>query len=434
MLDPWCPVWEGMTPSRASVPGVVPPEVSVPESLPGRVDVSVVVVARGSEPGLPGVLRDLLAALDVAARGPAGAPTGPAPLRGDRLGGEVVLVTADVSALGPVLRAADRRLRVVAAPGVGAARARNLGVAASRGRYVLFTLADVRVPSGWVTAMVAPMRAGRADLVAGAVHPPGRPPAGPADRVLGIVADPPPAGAWPAAAGGVTRAVLEAVGFDEGLASDDGLGGDEEAAAVVLRRDAVGAGFREAAVTGSPVLLGDDPARAGRRAAAARARTRGRVDAYVLRHLGRGRPPLLPAVAALIRDGVVVLLLAARHAPPDRLLPARVARARAAGSLRLRRAPDRVPPRSAAGDVPGGAGAPRAAAPVALVARPASPSGAGDAAGAPDAPQEASTGATGVVREPAGGVVGARGSVVDFWRGPRAVRPAATVLPDRSAS
>ncbi|QZN86341.1 glycosyltransferase family A protein [Cellulomonas sp. C5510] len=396
----------------------------MPESLPGRVDVSVVVVARGSEPGLPRTLLDLLAALDAAARGPHAGSGGPAvPLRGDRLGGEIVLVAGDAASLGPVLRACGRRLRVVAAPGVGAARARNLGVAASRGRYLLFTLAEVRVPAGWVTAMTAPMRAGRADLVGGAVHARARVPAGPADRVLGLVPDPPPAGAWPAAAGGTTRAVLEAVGFDEGLAAD------EEGAAAVFRRDAVGAGFREAAVSGSPVLLGRDP-RTGRRAAARRARALGRVDAYVVRHLGQGRPALLPALAALLRDAAVVLLLGARHAPPDRLLPARAACARSAELLRQRRASDREPPRSAEGDVPGGAGAPRAAAPVALVTRPRSSAVAVCAApGAPGAAQDAAA-----VREPSAGARGPRGSVVDFWRRPPHSRPAAPVLPDRSAS
>ena len=45
----------------------------MPEAVPGRVDVSVVVVARGAEPGLAQSLRGVLASLDVAARGgPAG--------------------------------------------------------------------------------------------------------------------------------------------------------------------------------------------------------------------------------------------------------------------------------------------------------------------------------------------------------------------------
>ncbi|MBD3779736.1 MAG: glycosyltransferase [Micrococcales bacterium] len=393
----------------------------MPEAVPGRVDVSVVVVARGAEPGLPETLRGVLASLDVAARGPAGSAgagaVAPAVrLRGHRLGGEVVLVVGDVAALPPGL-GGDRRVRVVAAPGVGPARARNLGVAASRGRYLLFTLAEVRVPAAWVSALTAPLRAGRADLVAGAVHPPGRAPsAARADRLLGVVADPPPPGAWPAAAGAATRAVLESVGFDEGLRAD------EEGAAVVFRRDAVGAGFREAPVAGQPVLLARDPARAGRRAVAARARARGRVDAYVARHLGRGAPALLPAVVAVVRHGLAVLLLTAGRAPAERLLPARAARARATALLRLRRAPDRVAPRSAAGDVPGGAGAPRAASPVALVTRP--PARAEEARLGPVVPR--------VV--PVVPARGPRGTAGDFWGRGRGGRAAPAALPDRTAS
>jgi hypothetical protein len=336
--------------------------------------VSVVVVAHGAEPGLPESVRSLLASLDdaargahVGARGAHDAPHADAAggLRGDHLGGELVLVVRDVAALPCAVRAADPRVRVVAAPGVAGGRARNVGVAAARGRYLLFTVPGVRVPAGWVAALVAPLRSGHADLVAGAVHPPGGAPAtGPAAALLGLVADPPPRGVLPEASAGATRAVLEAVGFDEALGTARYPG-----AAEVFRRDVVGAGFRAHAVAGVPVEVPADPRAAGGRALAARARGQGRTAAYVERHL-RDRPPAAAATGLrLLRDAAALAAARAGRAPLDRLLPARAAVARDLRSLALRRAPDRERPRSAAGDAPGGAGAPRAAEPRVLVAR-----------------------------------------------------------------
>jgi hypothetical protein len=336
----------------------------VPGSLRHRADVSVVVVAHGAEPGLPESVRSLLASLDdaargahVGARGAHDAPHADAAggLRGDHLGGELVLVVRDVAALPCAVRAADPRVRVVAAPGVAGGRARNVGVAAARGRYLLFTVPGVRVPAGWVAALVAPLRSGHADLVAGAVHPPGGAPAtGPAAALLGLVADPPPRGVLPEASAGATRAVLEAVGFDEALGTARYPG-----AAEVFRRDVVGAGFRAHAVAGVPVEVPADPGpgpgphRRLRRAAPARPATRrgrhrsapaaGRRRARrraggpgparpAAAGAGRGRPrPEVPGAAA--RAGPGAAAVGGGRRPRRRRCPAR---RRAAGPRRAR--------------------------------------------------------------------------------------------------
>lgn len=438
----------------------------MPGSLTRRADVSVVVVADGPEPGLPAAVRSVLASLDDAAQGGArgagrgagrgavtggghgaaatgGAATGEGAtagagvgfgaagagaatggLRGDRLGGEVVLVVRDVAALPCAVRAADPRVRVVAAPGVGEARARNVGVAAARGRYLLFTAPGARVPAGWVAALAEPLRTGHADLVAGAVHPPGGGPAtGPAAALLGLVADPPPRGVLPAASAGATRAVLEAVGFDEALGT-----ARYPDVAEVFRRDVVGAGFREHPVAGVPVELPADPRAPGRRVLAARGH--GRTAAYVERHL-RDRPPAAGAtVLRLLRDVAALAVVRAGRAPLDRLLPAQAAVARDRRLLALLRAPDRERPRSAAGDAPGGAGAPRAARPPALVARGALPPTL-----LPEPPAAAAAPDPAGPAEPAGPAGPARpeqrGSVHEFWSPARtraaAARAAAAV-------
>ncbi|MCG7288451.1 glycosyltransferase, partial [Cellulomonas sp. ACRRI] len=183
-----------------------------------RADVSVVLVARGDEHGLALTLRGLLASLDHAA---GRREDRTAWLRGERLHGEVLLVARDLALL-PRLPA-DPRLRVVAAPGVTGGRARNVGVAAARGRYLLFTDPQVRVPADWVLALTAPLRAGRADLVGGAVRL-----AANLERpwlteelaaaYLDLVPDPPEVGgAFSGISMAASRAVLEAVGFDEAL-------------------------------------------------------------------------------------------------------------------------------------------------------------------------------------------------------------------------
>jgi hypothetical protein len=390
----------------------VPPEVSVPDAT-ARADISVVVVAQGDEPGLPGTLRTVLAALDRAAHGTSEHP-GATRLRGERLHGEVLLVLHDVARLGAAAatRARDERVRVLAAPGVSQGRARNLAVAAARGRYLLFTDPEVRVPADWAVAMTAPLRTGQADLVGGAVRlaealerswlDPGL-----AAAYLDAVPDPPePGRAFSGVSMGVTRAVLEAVGFDEALGTDRlPYAGD-----VVFRRDVVGAGFREDAVAGVPVELAGGHRALTRAALLARARAHGRGAAYVDRHLRDARPGL---VAELVRLAGRALQLAALgggrgHAAGRMRAQAAVAYHRE--MLGLRRAPYRERPRSAAGDVPGGAGAPRAVEPVALVHRgDAVPTALPPLAEVPAAGSPA-PGAAAVPADAAD-----RGSVYQFW-------------------
>jgi hypothetical protein len=342
----------------------------VTDPLSARADVSVVVVADGGEPGLPATVRGVLAALADARRG-GGRPGGW--LRGERLGGELVLVVRDIAVLHPTLRArSGDLLRVVAAPGVGTARARNLGVAAARGRYVLFTDPDARVPRDWALSLTAPLRAGTADLVAGPVRlaDDGQPAAtvdhAVAATLLDALRDPrQPVQVFSGLNMAVSRAVLEAVGFDDALDAARYPHAD----ASVFHRDVLGAGFREVAVGGAPVERSPDPAALRRRALAARARAHGRGAAYLDRHLHDTRPhPVLGRLDVLGR-ALALAGLTLRRSGPAALLAAHAALAHRGELVHLRRAAPRTPPRSAAGDVPGGAGAPRAARPVTLVGR-----------------------------------------------------------------
>ncbi|WP_454051190.1 glycosyltransferase family 2 protein [Cellulomonas sp. Marseille-Q8402] len=394
-----------------------------------RADVSVVVVAHGGEHGLPATVRSVLAALDHAVRGGGRRVAGTTWLRGERLHGEVLLVVRDVALLGPDVPTADERVRVVAAPGVGEGRGRNLAVAAARGRYLLFTDPEVRVPAGWVLAMTEPLRTGQADLVGGAVrladaHARAWLTPAVAAAYLDVVPDPPePARAFSGVSMGATRSVLEAVGFDEALGTERlPYGGD-----VVFRRDVVGAGFREHLVGGAAVERRFGRAELTRRALLARARAHGRGAAYVDRHLRDVRPALGAELLRLTGRALQVALLGGGRGRAERRLDAQAALAYHRAMLGLLRAPYRERPRSAAGDVPGGAGAPRAVEPVSLVSRSdvvptdLPPVGEPEAADAP--------------RADAGD--GPRGSVYQFWArgGSRAavarLHPAATPVADR---
>jgi hypothetical protein len=393
-----------------------------------RADVSVVVVARGDEHGLTRTLRSLLESLDHAAGRRDDRTSW---LRGERLHGELLLVARDLGRL-PALPA-DPRLRVVAAPGVTGGRARNLGVAAARGRYLVFTDAQVRVPADWVLALTAPLRAGRADLTGGAVRLTAnleRPWLTPdlAAAYLDLVPDPPEVGrAFSGVSMAATRAVLEAVGFDEALGTarcPDGLD-------VVFRRDVVGAGFRERAVGGAAVERDLGPRALVRRALIERARGHGPAAAYVDRRLRDVRPAASVVLLHLAGRWLGLLALGHGRGHARSRLRAHAAVAYHRETLRLLRAPARERPASAAGDAPGGGGAPRSAVPVALLPRDSVPPTALPAA----EPAPAASAVAPAVDE------GARGSVHQFWdrgrsRGAeaRAGRPPAAPLHGTTAS
>lgn len=334
------------------------------DSVAARADLSVVVVAQGSEAALLTAVRSVLTALDLAAHG---VRHHGGWLRGERLGGEIVLVVRDVAALPAAVRR-DRRVRVVAAPGVGTGRARNVGVAAARGRYLLFTSPDARVPVPWAVEMTTPLREGRADLTGGAVRLADTRPVDDAlaAAVLGVVPDPPTSGrAFSGVSMAATRAVLESVGFDEALGTPRyPFTGD-----VMFRHDVVAAGFRELAVPGVTVERRPDPGALTPRALRRRAAQHARGAAYLDRHLRDARPHPARTLLGLVARAVVLAALSARLAPASARARAHAAVAYHRETLHLRHADLREPPRSAAGDAPGGAGAPRAASPVALVAR-----------------------------------------------------------------
>jgi len=52
----------------------------------------------------------------------------------------------------------------------GQSRARNRGLAAAKGRFILFTDDDVRPPTDWIAGMCAPLERGECDAVAGGVR------------------------------------------------------------------------------------------------------------------------------------------------------------------------------------------------------------------------------------------------------------------------
>ena len=61
-------------------------------------------------------------------------------------------------------------LRVLHEPRRGKAHAMNTGTAAARGKVLLFTDDDIRVPVVWIEAMIEPILSGAADAVVGGIH------------------------------------------------------------------------------------------------------------------------------------------------------------------------------------------------------------------------------------------------------------------------
>lgn len=283
----------------------------------GTPEVSVVVCTRDGAGRLRPTLDHLGAALDEAGR--AGLPA------------EVVVVdNGSTDGTPDVLAAAvgrDPRLRVVHEPRAGIARARNAGVAAAAAPVVLFTDDDVHVPPHWVRSMAAPLRRGEADLVGGAVslaphlHRDWLSPAL-AAAYFAVVPEPPVVGREFAAASiGVTRAVLDAVPFDEALGTARYPGAED----TVFRLDVLAAGFRQAAVAGATVEHHPDPGRLDPARLAEQATGRGRGEAYLAHHLLGKRPHAAESAAKLAATRA---LLAARGAAPGAAVDERTLRLR----------------------------------------------------------------------------------------------------------
>jgi glycosyltransferase involved in cell wall biosynthesis len=215
------------------------------------------------------------------------APTIESVLRSMRASGlacELVVVdNASTSELAPLVAARWRdAVRCIPTNEIGASNARNLGVSSSTGSVVLFCDDDATVPDGWVALLSAPLRAGTADIVGGAVHLADdllRPDMTPYHRRL--LADTGDGfGSPPRTVHGVSMGAVRRV-FDDGLWFHPELGAGrsgfmEEHAWLGA---ATGEGFRATWVEGAPVLHRPALERFGRAAWLSRARRQGASEA-----------------------------------------------------------------------------------------------------------------------------------------------------------
>jgi glucosyl-dolichyl phosphate glucuronosyltransferase len=178
-------------------------------------------------------------------------------------------------------------VRLVQEPEKGLSRARNAGLRAARGRVLLFTDDDVRLPPGWVADMARPVLEGRADAVAGSVRLAPhllRPWMEPYHRAtlaatdLLLATDP---GVMMGASMGFGRHVLERVPcFDENLGAG-ALGTAEDS---LFAWQLVDAGYRITHVSDVEVEHHCEPDRLQRAAYVAAARKLGRSYAYIAYH------------------------------------------------------------------------------------------------------------------------------------------------------
>ncbi|HEX4439960.1 MAG TPA: glycosyltransferase [Thermoanaerobaculia bacterium] len=179
------------------------------------------------------------------------------------------------------------RARTVSEPVRGLSRARNRGVAESKGRAVLFIDDDVRPQGSWLAGMATPILSGAADAVAGAVRlAPHLLRPWMTDRHR----------AWLASTErmdftnvrnliganmAVSRGVFERVrGFDPDLGAG-ALGFGEES---LFARELLDAGFRLAGAPGAVVEHHFDPSRLTRESWLDSARKRGEKEAYIAHH------------------------------------------------------------------------------------------------------------------------------------------------------
>ena len=182
----------------------------------------------------------------------------------------------------------DLPLRVLHEPRRGKAHALNTGISAARGEILLFTDDDIRVPAGWIEAMIRPMLTGAADAVSGGVH------LAPALHRPWMQAlhrswmadthllDPQAPEVLVGANMAFARHVLDKVPiFDPELGAGTDLGGcDESLFSMQLRA----AGFRIAGAFHASVEHHFDPTRLERKNFRERARIEGRSAAYIAYH------------------------------------------------------------------------------------------------------------------------------------------------------
>lgn len=266
-------------------------------------------------------------------------------MRSSRLDCELVLV--DNGSSGALRRLVDAHwadvVRCVTTAEVGASTARNLGVAATSGDVVLFSDDDATVPEAWVAALSAPLRAGTADIVGGAVRLAPelvRPGMGPyhcrllADTGTGF-------GSPPDAIHGVSMGATRQV-FAAGLwfHPDLGAGRSGFMEEQVWLSAATAEGFRATWVDDAPVLHRPASERVDRAGWLSRARRQGSSEALA-RALYTDDPIL---VRDVVRAGRAVvrrsrLALVERHAdvPSEPYLRAVATAHHAVGFLRQRR-------------------------------------------------------------------------------------------------
>lgn len=185
-------------------------------------------------------------------------------------------------------RPPDLPVRLIREPRPGAGRARNAALAAARGDILLFADDDVRLPEDWLTVLCAPIRAGTADVVGGAVVLAGdllRPwmtafhrktlaategidPKAPSDLISASMA--------------FARRVLDRVpAFDPELGPGTANGTLED---TLFTRQLHAAGFRLTTAFEAPVVHHFAPERLTRRAFLRAARSRGRSLSYIHYH------------------------------------------------------------------------------------------------------------------------------------------------------
>jgi GT2 family glycosyltransferase len=201
----------------------------------------------------------------------------------------------------------------------GKSHALNRGVAEARGRVVLFTDDDVRVPPDWIERLAGPILRDEADLVGGGVRLAPhleRPWMGDLHRAW-LAHNLSPDGAAVTFIAGANMAVsaewLRRLGpFDPELGpGPEGLGNAED---TLLVYQAQRAGARVLRVAAAPVLHELDAGRLSRRWFLDAAVARGRSDAYLAHHWEHRRPP---GLLARWRAEARLALEQRRAHPPD---------------------------------------------------------------------------------------------------------------------